>query len=327
MAPQSFEPTFFLLKRRLPPSESANLLGRVIRRYQDPTLDYTPESPSQTLSGVESGFSQYLVGVQYDDSARFVAQGIHGRTRWVGFLGVLSSSTATGGSTTVTSPRIITRRLKLEGEYFNALKSVPAIRRKMLDMCPVNDKVYLVVGTMSAQTATFNRTASQSRVKTISASLPLGFATGAAAMSVGVPLPPGAETLVPDAEAGVAREDAFAWAASFSTGAVADDGSPLEDGEEVFAVACKVITRSWKALGKDVKVRAAQPEYRGGQHFGEGEDGSDPDDGSGDEAGADEQTEAAIAQGLALTDDGPGGAEAEISSIFRLENVWAAEEV
>jgi hypothetical protein len=41
-------------------SESGSLLGRVIRRYEDPTLDYTPESPSAALT--PDVFSRFLLG-------------------------------------------------------------------------------------------------------------------------------------------------------------------------------------------------------------------------------------------------------------------------
>jgi len=308
MAPQTYEPTFVLLKRRLPASESTNLLGRVIRRYQDPTLDYTPEAPAESLT--PSRFNRFLLDAQYDNEARFTAQAMQNDSRWFEFISLFSSSKTSGGTTTVTSPRIITRRLKLENDYLHALKSIPEVRRKMLEMCPLRDKVYLVVGTMSIQTGTFDRATFKNHDSSMGASLPLAIASSAAALSFGALLP--CAKMIPDAEAGVKHGNSSASTATFSTAAVSDDGSLLENGEEVFAVACKVITRNWEGLGKNVKVKTRQPEYRGGQHFGE----KSESDASNSESDMDEEFEAILAQGLTLVGGGLGGFRAEVPSIF-----------
>jgi hypothetical protein len=71
-------------------SESGSLLGRVIRRYEDPTLDYTPESPSAALT--PDVFSRFLLGPQHDHHARFTAQTSHTNDRWLKFLTMLLSS-------------------------------------------------------------------------------------------------------------------------------------------------------------------------------------------------------------------------------------------
>ncbi|KAK1755542.1 hypothetical protein QBC47DRAFT_380624 [Echria macrotheca] len=297
-----YEPTFYLLKRRLPASESGNLLGRVIRRYEDPTLDYTPESPSAALT--PDVFSRFVLGPQHDDYVRFTAQTSHTNDRWLKFLTKLSSSQSTSGATTVSAPRITTRRLKLEGEYFAALKATPEVRRRMLEMCPAGDKVYLVVGTMSVRGGTFDRATSRTNGRTVGVSLPLAAAAGAAAMAHGVVLPCGAADVVPEAEAGVTRKQTAASVESFRTAAGGDD-----DGDEVFAISCKVITRTWQGLGRDVRVKARQPEYRGGQHFGE----SDESD-SESEDEEDEEMEAAAAEGLLLSD---GGIEGRSEGVFQ----------
>jgi hypothetical protein len=124
--------------------------------------------------------------VQHDDGAYFKAKASRDDKLWAKMKGLLSlsSNSAEGGITEITSTRITTRRLKLESDYFNALKGVPEARRKMLDMCPVGGKTYLIVGTMSIQTATFKSTGTQRHCSSISSALPISAAAGAA----GVPL-------------------------------------------------------------------------------------------------------------------------------------------
>jgi hypothetical protein len=65
-------------------------------------------------------------------------------------------------------------------------------------------------------------------------------------------------------------------------------------------VACKEISRSWRYLGYDVKMKVKHLEYWGGQHFG-GEEDLDSDD-SDD---ADETLEALAAEGLCLLESEP----------------------
>jgi hypothetical protein len=187
MAPQC-EPTFYLLKRRLPASESAHLLGRVVQEYQDPTFDYTPEEPSKSLT--PETFNEFLLGVQHEKSAHITSRASQDAKLWARLKGLLlmSSSSAAGGSTEVTSPEITTRRIKRETDYFKALKMVPEVRRKVLEMCPLGGKVYLIVGTMSIQTAEFKLTGNRHNNATIAGTLPVGGVASAAAASGGVPL-------------------------------------------------------------------------------------------------------------------------------------------
>ncbi|PMD44532.1 hypothetical protein L207DRAFT_509254 [Hyaloscypha variabilis F] len=294
MSPQSYEPRFFLLKRRLPASESAHLLGRVVQRYQDPTVDYTPNSPSESVSA--EIFNSFLLGVQYDTDAVLKAQASRNDGVRAKLSGLLSFSTASvsGGSTIVESPCIITRRLKRENNYFEALKAIPEIRREILDMCPVGQKVYLIVGTMSAQRARFEHNVTQSKTTSVSGSLkpPLSIA-----LSMGAPH---ANALTAP-EASSRYSDSSEWAMKFCSTAIGEDGVSSE-GEEVFAVACKEISRGWGGLGHDVKLKPKSLEYRGGQHYGteEESDASDEDE-------ADEAKEALAAQGLNLLETEPLG--------------------
>ncbi|KAE9378276.1 hypothetical protein N431DRAFT_435432, partial [Stipitochalara longipes BDJ] len=294
MSSHSYEPKFFLLKRRLPASESAHLLGRVVQRYQDPTIDYTPNSPSESVTA--EVFKSFLLGVQYDTDAILKAQASRNDGIRAKLSGLLSFATTSveGGTTTVESPRIITRRLKREKIYFEALKAIPEVRREILDMCPVGHKVYLIVGTMSAQKAKFEHNVTQSKSTSVSGSLkpPLNVA-----LSVGAPH----ANIITAPEASSKYSDSSEWAMKFSSNAAGEDGGS-SDAEEVFAVACKEISRGWGGLGHDVKLKIKSPEYRGGQHYGtEEETDSDRED------EADEAKEALAAEGLSLLETEPLG--------------------
>lgn len=289
------EPTFFLLKRRIPASDSAHLLGRVIRKYQDPTSDYTPKSPSESLT--RATFDEFLLGVQYDDTAHFTARASQDEKLWARIRGLLSfsSSTAEGGTTEVISPRITTRRLRLEADYFNALKANPEARRKLLEMCPVGGKaVYLVVGTMSIQTATFKRTGTLRDNTDVSSVLPIGAAASTAAASVGIPFDPQA---VPNPEIGVQHLNSSDWTMDSSATATGVDGEADEGAEEVFAISCKAVSRDWQGFGSDFRVKEKRPEYRGGQHFGKNDDSN-----SDEESDDNEEVETLAAQNLSLTE-------------------------
>jgi hypothetical protein len=77
--------------------------------------------------------------------------------------------------------------------------------------------------------------------------------------------------------------------------------STEDNGDQVFAVACRVIRRTWRGLGKDVRVGITQPEYTGGVHFGSDESDRSEDEGdSDDETDLCEEDEAALAEGLEL---------------------------
>jgi len=296
MAPATDEPIFFYLKRHLPPPDGTNLLGRVISDYRDPTRDSTPICPSSTLTPPGPAFEDFLLAPQYIDHARLVAQTTCASHRHLAFLARRSASSATDGTTTVTSARITTRRLQHETDYFARLKAVPDVRRQLLTMCDVGDEVYLVVGTMSLQTGTFHSTTLTRRSTNTGAIVPLALAASAAAIGVGAPLPFAGE-VVPDAEASVGRVNTTRLTESFSIGGEGEDG-----GEKVFAIACRVVTRTLLGVGKDMRIGGRQPEYTGGRHFGI-EDRDEESDQESMEAELGEEAEASLAQGLNLIDD------------------------
>lgn len=294
MVSKTQEPTFFLLKRRLPASETEDMLGRIVRLFEDPLFAYTPESPAKSLT--PEIFNQFVASPQHDDSAQLRTKASQDEKLWAKLKGLfsLSSEFAEGGSTLVTSPRITTRRLKQEITYFNALKSVPDVRREILEMCSVGGKVYLIVGTVSVQTATFKSTGFQRSKNKAAVSLPVSAVASAAAASGGVILPISGV----DPELGTGHSTSSSWSTQFTTTATGADGEENLCSEEVFAVACREITREWHGLGSDVKMRLKRPQYTGGQHFGEG------DESDQEKEEEDEDAELAAAETLRLADSG-----------------------
>lgn len=278
------ESKFLVLKTPLPPSVSANILGRVVQRYDDLLRNYTPESPTTTLTPAQ--FDHFVV-VQHRDDAHFTAQASSTSSAFAGFFARASASTTSEATATVTGPRVTTRQLQFQTDYLTALKANPAVRRKLLDMCPVNETVYLVVGTMSARSAKFERWTLAGRNTGGGAKLPVRAMAGAAALAAGVPL------VTPDLEAGLERSRLAGVTASF----IMED-----EDEQVFAVACRVIKRTWRGLGNDLRVGTRQPEYTGGLHFGSDSDSDDSEDeeGFGGETGLSEADEIALAEEFEL---------------------------
>lgn len=168
----------------------------------------------------------------------------------------------------------------------------------MLDMCPVNETVNLIVGTKSAAggTARFEHTTLQGRANPRGVTLPLGAAAATAGtVAAGVPvvgIPDVLGGVVPDLNPGFERTRVAGRGASFTA-------SVEGEGEQVFAVACRGIKRTWPGLGKDVRVVGTrEPEYHGGEYFGldsesDGEDG----DGRGGGTGLNEMDEMALVEG------------------------------
>jgi len=265
MGAQSHELKFFLLKRRLPSSESASILGRVVKHFLSPTSDYTPQSPEGALTpGV---WSQFLLEQQVDHDAHITASASKDDSFWAKVRGVLAAkaNAAEDGSSEITSPRVLVRALKRESTYLEALKKAPHVRREMLRLCPVGGKVYLVVGTMSFATARVRRTGNR--------------ATGAGA-SATVPVAGGVDAGGASIELGAERSSSAAWTTDYTV----QVGDAVGGGQEVFAIACREISRNLLGMGADVKLRIAQPEYRGGVHFGV-DDSGDSDDSDNSEDG------------------------------------------
>ncbi|KAL8364872.1 hypothetical protein RB595_003923 [Gaeumannomyces hyphopodioides] len=280
MAPKPQELKFFLLKSRVTETGSTPVLGRLVKNYLNPMGDYAPSRhPAEALTpDVWSGF---LVGPQTDHDRHITAVASRDRSFWAkAFKGLASADAqdADDGSSEITSPKITVWGLKRETAYLEALKAVPEVRVEMLDLCPVGGKLYLVVGTMSFQAASVRRAGGRTTGAGVSAAVP-GELVAAAAAAAGVAGLPGDGGAV--VELGVNASSSAAWATAYAVKGA--EGSGAEGGQEeevnVFAVACKEVSRNLLGLGKDMKLRAKQPEYRGGMHCGGSDDESNEEKG------------------------------------------------
>ncbi|KAH7124996.1 hypothetical protein B0J13DRAFT_647101 [Dactylonectria estremocensis] len=287
MAPQSQELKFYLLKDPLAPGDGVHMLGCVVEQFLNPTRNFTPPSPVTTLT--PDVFGAFLLEPHFEYDAHITTTASKDGSFWAKVKGVFSAAAdaAVGGSSETTSPCLVVRRLKREPSYFNALKAIPEVRSELLSMCPVGGKVYLIVGTMGYRTATVKQAGNQSVRGTLAGTLPTGTHSAA---TIGVPLAVGEGGI----EIGAERTSSSAWTKDYELKASEADGG--EAGEHVFALACREVTRDWIGLGMDIKMRTKQPEYRGGQHYGAGDESDSNEDGDNDEA------ENMAAQGLYLVD-------------------------
>ena len=245
-----------------------------MRNFQDPTFDYAPSSPQVSLS--PEVYNTFLMAPQHEDATTITARASKDSRLMVKLQSLFSfsSSAETGGSTSITSPRVTIRRLRLEPDYFAALSKIDTIREKILDMCPYGDRIYLVVGTMSFHTAEM-KTMGNIRNET-EAKVTIAAGSAAAAIACG-PFP----AFKPDmgnAELESGHASSSDWTMESTATAVGQGGEDDPHAEEIFAVAYRIVRRDWMGLGKNVRITRKRPTYRSGQHFGGSENDSDDDE-------------------------------------------------
>jgi hypothetical protein len=250
------------------------MLGRFVRNFQDPTFDYAPLSPRASLS--PEVYNTFLMTPQHENATTITARASKDSRLMAKLQSLLSfsSSAENGGSTSITSPRVTIRRLRLEPDYFAALSKVDTLREKILDMCPRGDRIYLVVGTMSFHTAEVKTMGSIRNEVEAKVTIAAGTAAAAAA---GGPLPafePGMGNV--ELESGHASSSD--WTMESTATAVGQDGVDDPHAEEIFAVAYRIVRRDLVGLGKNVQMTRKTPSCRGGQHFGGSENESDDED-------------------------------------------------
>lgn len=265
------KPVFYVLRRRLPSSETPNMLGRFVRHFQDPTAEYTPEEPAKHIDltnfilktdDYETGDAEnpaLKVKSAKDDKLKSILRGL---------LSV-SFSHAEQREMELDSPCLTTRRLKNFRTVFQTLKAVPEVRRAVLEMLPVGGKIYLVVGIMTFSTAIVRHEGNKSASNHTEAKLPIGNVVTAAV---------GAPPIMGTQKVGVAVEQSSSTSSDWASRAkVVAEG---DDAEEIFAVEYRVVTRDWAGLGKEPVYRPWAPAYRGGLTYGRSIDvnRSDEDD-------------------------------------------------
>jgi len=265
MTLDSQELKFYILKRRVPPPDSESLLGRVVSHFLNPTHDFTPDSPAAALT--PSVLNKFLLEEQVDYDAQITTSATKDSSFWAKVKDVLSATAESSQSRSceLTARTILVRGLKQESSYFAALRAIPEVYNRMLEMCGRGGKAYLIVGTMSARTANIKATSNQAAKVAGVGSVPVGILP---AVAGGAPLATG----IGNVEVGVERASAMEWSVNYSV---------KDDTLEVIAIACREVTRDWQGLGNDIKMRSRQPEYRGGRHFGNDDSESDEEDEDG----------------------------------------------
>ena len=235
------EPTYFLLKRRLP--ASVDLLGRITDSFQDPTGgSYTPEHPSSLIGAEE-------ILETKETKFELNAKSTQHQSRGARLCELLQSqkSTSSDSSLYVDSPQVTSRHLTQYRKVFERLKNVDEIRDELQDVLPVGGQAYMIVGTMSINNALAERHGHASRELDMDASLPTvdtltGIPTGTDISSVGT---------------SASKKSSNHWTLNSRT-----------DGWETFAVQYRVIKRSWGGFGKRAIFTNREPEYQGNLTYG-----------------------------------------------------------
>ncbi|KAI9771181.1 MAG: hypothetical protein M1840_002532 [Geoglossum simile] len=259
------QPCWYVLKSGIP-AESP-LLGRIVQHFQDPGAQYTPEDPSTTVTfpkieeTLKTGFRVDLRTAK--DNA------LRSRLR-----GLLSFADAVAGEQEyhLEAAAIRERRLTKYGDVFKLLVSVQEVREKLTEMMPeFGSKTFLIVGTLSISGGSSIKNAGKrSTEKKAHGILPVGSAAMAAASGVGGL--PRARQAVGDVELEAERKTSSDWSM---------EGVTVD--EEIFAIDCRVISRSWAGCGREVKYRDTMPRFPGGLTMGRETTREDNDEESDDE--------------------------------------------
>ncbi|KAL0940230.1 uncharacterized protein CTRU02_202993 [Colletotrichum truncatum] len=253
------EPTFYLLKRRLPSNETPLMLGRIVRQFQDPTASYVPEDPSLIFAGLQS----HILETQ-DRDVELLSRASRDSELAAKLKGLLSlnSSLSRQSETRVESSLVITRRLKNLDTVWAALKGDTAVATRVQEMIKSKGKAFMVTGVMVIQSGSIQRLGARQSEQGASAHIPVG----AAAAASGVPIRADI-----NAEVSVSHGSELDWSMK---GNVGQDGT--DNSEEIFAVEYKVLKRGW--LGKDVKLQSKVPDFKGGSTYADDDDDDDESD-------------------------------------------------
>jgi hypothetical protein len=162
------------------------------------------------------------------------------------------------------------------------MKSLPEVRAELLDMLPRGGKVYMIVGTMTFDSADIKHSGSRTKNSQADGRVPV---LQAAAAASGIPIPVSGGTV----EIAGAKADSSDWTVKSST-----------VDEEVFAVEYRVITRDWGGYGGEPKFRDSIPDFQGGLTYGAGDEEEDDED----EDGAFDEEASVLEEGITSRDAG-----------------------
>lgn len=253
----SHQPTYYLLKERIPASETPTLLGRIVRNFHDPLAICTPwpfeHVPASTLE-------QFVSSPQIEQATTIILAGSKSTRLSTALNGILSTDRSRNAEseTRIEAAQIVTERLKREDEFYDFIRNIPKVRERMNSVCPQGpgSKAYMIVGVKS-----FNR----AKVMTSSVNNTSSGNAGAITFPGGFVR----QTSLIETN-GVVRSDtseirvhAYGSVSTSVEATVIAAGKPQIDGpREAFAISYRIISRSW--TGRGFVFRGKNPEYRGG---------------------------------------------------------------
>jgi hypothetical protein len=245
------EPTFFVLKRRLPATETPHMLGRLVAHFYSPLDNCTPESPRKLLPGLISS-SEYFTD---ERDANLILKDMKDnslRARLEGLLSV-SHTSSSSGQLRLQSTLVRTWRLKNYRDVSLEILNTDEVRQKLPKLVPIGGKAYFITGIMTCVNAEIKHGGDNITTNNAEIRLPVAAIAAAAA---GAPI----TTNLGSIALGHDQAHKGNWVFE-ATG----------KGEEVFAVEYRLVKRDWVGFGK-VGVREADLRRMPGLKFGGGEE-------------------------------------------------------
>ena len=262
MAPSANEPTYYILKRRIPSNQ--DWLGRIVQYFQDPTASYTPSQaissilPSDILTTTESDFHLKLSRTK--DSVL--------RTRLNRLLAI-ENSLSRHDDLVLDTPLLTHRRLTNFSKVFEHTKGNPEVTKDLQDMLPLGRTAYMIVGLVEIETACIQRSTNATKSLDNGVTLPV-VDLALAAASVPVSL-----NGIGDIELQCGKKNSYS-----------SETSSISRSKEIIAFEYRLIRRNFGGLGRQLVYRDSIPKIRAGLTFGAGdeEDESEDDDEEEEEA-------------------------------------------
>lgn len=269
------EPLFYILKYRLPASETQNLLGRFVKHFNSPLDVYTPEKPAEIFDSLP------VVQTTIKDAHLFI-QSANDKTLKIVLQNLLSFGKASSGRQELNlgSSRIKTWRLRQREDVFKALIANDAVKRKVLEYLPVGGKLYMIVGMMTCEHAHIKGFGQSGNKVSSSGTVPV---SQMAALVSGVPV----SIPVGNIEVQTETLSSADWSLSGKA-----------QGAEVFAVEYRIVKRPFVGFGKSLSLAKKNPHFNTGLTYGVSDDEDEESDSDGDDNGGDGSYLTLVDEGL-----------------------------
>lgn len=136
------EPTYYVLKRRIPSTE--DWLGRIVQHYQDPTASFV--SPSVESGEASASPTKILTTTETDFHLNVHASKESSIKAQLTQLLKIGNTTTISDVLELSTPRITYRWLASYSDVFDQVRAQPGIAKRLLKMVPVGHKAYMIVG-------------------------------------------------------------------------------------------------------------------------------------------------------------------------------------